>query len=265
MAQINSCLKYIFIVFNFFFAIVGGVIIGLAVLAHFFANDEVEQNLEDHTAGVIVLYAIGITTMVIAIVGAYGAHKENKVCLVVFQTFMVTGGLVMFRIAIPEVINRPKMEAMLDVELRKMLPLNRAEKKIRNMLDLLQTHMHCCGLFSYKDWEDDIPDSCECTEVVEKYECQNINYRDFYQMKTKSIYSEPCFPIILHYVLMVVDIGLGVFFFLAALAVLGSVMSSIMICQLRPPKRSSVLLATTTISTPEPPKYQELERNPPPY
>lgn len=31
--------------------------------------------------GIYVLYVVGTVTMVIASLGAYGAHKENKLCL----------------------------------------------------------------------------------------------------------------------------------------------------------------------------------------
>ena len=39
--------------------------------------------LEGRTAGLVALYTMGAITMVIAIVGAYGAHRENRVCLIV--------------------------------------------------------------------------------------------------------------------------------------------------------------------------------------
>lgn len=34
-------------------------------------------------AGLVVLYLVGAITMVVAILGAYGAHKENKCCLII--------------------------------------------------------------------------------------------------------------------------------------------------------------------------------------
>lgn len=44
--------------------------------------------LEGRTTGLLVLYIVGSVTMVIAILGAYGAHKESKVCLIVVSTKM---------------------------------------------------------------------------------------------------------------------------------------------------------------------------------
>jgi len=42
--------------------------------------------LEGRTVGLIVLYTVGAITMVIAILGAYGAHRENRACLIVVGT-----------------------------------------------------------------------------------------------------------------------------------------------------------------------------------
>lgn len=39
--------------------------------------------LPNRASGLIALYVVGSVTMVIAILGAYGAHKESKVCLIV--------------------------------------------------------------------------------------------------------------------------------------------------------------------------------------
>lgn len=36
--------------------------------------------------------------------------------------------------------------------------------------------MHCCGLFSYSDWEDNVPDSCLCDPGTEVGECQSVTY-----------------------------------------------------------------------------------------
>lgn len=94
------------------FQIVGGVILGLALLSQVLTSahggDDVRTHsvhapsqenkslshtdlsiacssshqLPNRTAGLVVLYIVGSVTMVIAILGAYGAHKESKGCLI---------------------------------------------------------------------------------------------------------------------------------------------------------------------------------------
>uniref|UniRef100_A0A1A7YP27 Tetraspanin n=1 Tax=Iconisemion striatum TaxID=60296 RepID=A0A1A7YP27_9TELE len=272
MAQVNSCLKRVFIAFNLFFAIVGGVIIGLAMLSQIFTNMNQEQMMENRTSGLILLYVIGASTMLIALLGAYGAFKEHKVSLIVFLVFMVIGALLMIRIGIPTAAVRPQLERELYERFSRVLPLNTASEEVKHLADSLQTQLHCCGLFSSSDWNDAIPDSCSCVPTEEKDECQLVSYRNpinvfLYQneQNRKSIYRQTCFPIIMHYIFIGFDFVIGVVFTLAGLAVIGLILSSIMIHQLRHPRRTTILFSIPTTFTPGPPKYQELQNPPPKY
>ncbi|XP_049893822.1 tetraspanin-8-like [Epinephelus moara] len=86
MAQVNSCLSCIFTIFNMVFAIIGGLIIVVALIFQVLTNDHVEQQLEGWTSGFLGLYVVGAITMVIAILGAYGAHRESKVSLIMVSS-----------------------------------------------------------------------------------------------------------------------------------------------------------------------------------
>nr|XP_046234720.1 tetraspanin-8-like [Scatophagus argus] len=264
MAHVNTCLKRTFTIFNIFFTIVGGAIIALALLSQVLTNVNGGDKLEVRTTGLIVLYIVGSVTMVIAILGAYGAHRENKLCLVVFLFCMVIGSLLMLRTGIPAAIARPQVEGVLEDKFHEFLPLDKAPQEVKNMAESLQIQLHCCGLFSYEDWEQNIPDSCLCSQQEEmEGRCQTVSY-NLLMMPRKSVYTKTCFPVILHYALLLADIVIGVVFTLAVLALLGMVLSSIMIHQMRYPDRPTVLLSVPAIFTTPPPKYQELH-NPPQY
>ncbi|KAE8281095.1 hypothetical protein D5F01_LYC20067 [Larimichthys crocea] len=264
MSQINVCLKRLFTVFNIFFAIIGGVIISLALLSQVLTNIEDGESLEGRTTGLIVLYVVGSVTMVIAILGAYGAHKESKVSLIVFLVCMVCGSLMMLRTGIYAAAARPRLEAVVKQKFQELLPLDKASEDVKEMADSLQRQLHCCGLFSSEDWGQNIPDSCLCNQEVEpEGTCETLSYRRV-MFPSKSVYAKTCFPIIIHYVLLLADIVIGVVFTLAALALLGMTLSSIMIHQLRYPNRPTVVLSVPAIFTTPPPKYQELH-NPPQY
>ncbi|KAJ4923281.1 hypothetical protein JOQ06_026097 [Pogonophryne albipinna] len=121
--------------------------------------------------------------------------------------------------------------------------------------------MQCCGLFSYRDWEDSIPDTCLCSGAEEMAGiCQNVYTA---RLEQKVIYTKTCFPILLHYVLLFVDIMIGVFFTLAVLALLGLALSSVMIHQMRHALRAPAMTVPVIFSA-MPPKYEEL-KNPPEY
>ncbi|CAJ1054298.1 tetraspanin-8-like [Xyrichtys novacula] len=264
MAKVNGCLKCIFTGFNIFFAIVGGAIIGLALLSQVYTNTSGSE-MEGRTTSLLSLYILGTVTMIVAILGAYGANKENKVCLIVFLVCMIVGALAMLRAGFVATAARPLVEPQLEEKFRQLLPLNEAPEEAKAMADGLQTMAHCCGLFSYNDWGNDIPDSCMCDEEEqEEGLCQSVGYRITMTPK-KSIYSQTCFPIIMYYVMLLLDVVMGVAFTLASLAILGMILSSIIIHQLRHPDRPTVLLSVPAVFTPSTPKYQELQYPPPKY
>ncbi|XP_074481185.1 tetraspanin-8-like [Sebastes fasciatus] len=263
MTQVNTCLKRTVTIFNLFFAIIGGFIIALALLSQILTNVNGGEGLEGRTAGLILLYVVGSVTMVIAILGAYGAHRENRACLIVFLVCMVIGSLMMIRAGIPAAISRPELEGTLEEKFHELLPLDKASEDVKNMAESLQTQLHCCGLFSYEDWREDIPRSCLCDQEYEiEGKCQSVSYGRL--MQRKSVYTKTCFPVILHYTLLLVDVMIGVVFSLAALALLGMVLSSLMIHQMRYPYRPTILMTVPAVFTTPPPKYQELH-NPPEY
>ncbi|XP_044041317.1 leukocyte surface antigen CD53-like [Siniperca chuatsi] len=262
---VNPCLKRVFTIFNIFFAFIGGVIIALALLSQFMTSFDGGDSLEGRTSGLTIFYVVGSITMVIAILGAYGAHKESRVCLSVFLMCMVVGCSLMLRTGIPAASARPKLEGFLENKFREFLPLDKATDDVKAIADNVQTQLHCCGLFSYKDWEGNIPNSCLCTQDVETDgKCQTIKYLEYFTTQSKSIYVKTCFPIISHYALLMADIVIGVILTLAILALLGMILSSVMIHQIRYSNRPTVLLSVPAIFTTVSPKYQELH-NPPKY
>ncbi|KAM9705766.1 tetraspanin-8-like [Menidia menidia] len=266
MAQINTCLKRTFTLFNVFFAIVGGVIIGLGMVSQILSSSEGGGNLSGRTTGLISVYVLGAVVMVIASVGAHGARKEHKVSLIVFLVCMVIGGLIMFRAGFTTAIIRPQLRFQMEKKFQEAVPLDEAPYEVQQVANDLQEQLHCCGLFSYSDWEDHPPPSCRCEPSEEPDQCQVVSYESLIPQK-QSVYKQPCFPIIMSYVHMGFDIVLGVIFTLAALAVIGLILSSIMIHQLRHPNRTMMVLSVPATFSSGPPKYEELGKSypPPPY
>ncbi|XP_026218236.1 tetraspanin-8-like [Anabas testudineus] len=258
MAPVNSCLKHTFTAFNILFAIIGGLILLLTFQRHIFTNFNDDENVQ---VGIYCLYIVGTVTLVISILGAYGAHRGSKVCLSVFLGCMVTGTLVMLIYGIPAAISRPRVEGIFENFMRSALPLDKAPEDLRNEVETIQTKMHCCGLFSYTDWGNNIPESCTCNPSEDK--CLSISYSDLSFME-RFVYSETCFHFLSDKFQLIIDIIIGIFFTLASLALLGTILSSIIIHQMRQTTRPTVVLKipTTFIS---PPKYQKFEDEPPAY
>ncbi|KAF5907898.1 tetraspanin-8-like, partial [Clarias magur] len=156
--------------------------------------------------GAIALSVTGFVVVCIAFLGTYSAYKESKCPLIVFFTLtcLVTAGILC--IAILLALNRTKMTSII------------SDKDDRNkffyiFLIPFQTRLQCCGLFKgYRDWRK-VPDSCNCEQNADDT-CETI------PESNRSVWSQPCGPILTEYVLV---FTMAVCFTLAALAIFGIV------------------------------------------
>ncbi|XP_039891935.1 tetraspanin-8-like isoform X1 [Simochromis diagramma] len=257
MAQINICLKRIFTVFNIFFMVVGGVAIVLALWCQFFMNIRGGYNLEGRATKLFILFIVGCITIMITMLGAYGAHKENKVALITSLVYTVIGCWLMLITGIQAAIIHPQLRGIGVETFSELVPLDKSSTYVRNMTEDIQKQFHCCGLFSYKDWEN-IPDSCVCSQEEEKEgKCQTVKNNTF-MLQRKSVYTKTCFPTIMDHIQFHYNIILVVSFTLAILALLGVILSSIMVYHLYRFNSHTMMILT------RPPKYNEMCK-PPPY
>ncbi|KAK2859221.1 hypothetical protein Q5P01_003841 [Channa striata] len=100
---------------------------------------------------------------------------------------------------------------------RSRLPLDQASDDTRQQVEALQTTLHCCGLFSYSNWRDDIPQFClyrQQDELEENFQ-HNFVLNLFWQKK--SIFTQPCFPLIMESVTTNANVTLAVVFTLFAM------------------------------------------------
>ncbi|XP_066526061.1 tetraspanin-8-like [Hoplias malabaricus] len=254
MASLNPCFKKTFVFFNILFAIFGLVILGLAIVGHLQPYDDQDSH---KFTGVIVLVIFGSVTFIVAVLGAYGAHKENKNVLIAFFVLMCAGSIILLRIAIPMAINRDEVMSVTRQELEKLPPLDHTSSDFKKTMDFVQEQIKCCGLFKgYQDWGSNVPDSCNCqsTEVDECQEITTYGYLGEY-LKPRMVYTQPCGFIFMEYLDMIFAVTLGLLFGFAALAILGTVMSLAMILRITSPTVSPPAVFSLS---PHPPKYSEL-------
>ncbi|XP_055772666.1 tetraspanin-8-like [Salvelinus fontinalis] len=275
MAKLNSCFQRLFIFFNLLFAIVGGVIIGLGLLGQFVYHDSTSE-FENQSKGFVVLYLVGGITMAMSLLGVYGAHRQKRIPLIVFLVACFIGCFGLLRLAVPTAMYRSEMEQIMEEKFREVLPLNEASPDVRQLTERIQLNLKCCGLLSYTDWGNNIPDSCLCQREEDQMEgtCLNIPYQlSFFPEfrmteQPQMIYKQPCLPILQGYLAKVLDILLGVSFGFAALALLGAVMSAVLLAQLRSSTVEVPVLFSVSSHLSKfsfgahPPKYSELYNEP---
>ncbi|XP_077565719.1 tetraspanin-8-like isoform X2 [Stigmatopora nigra] len=258
MTKFTRFVKTSLFVANIFFAVLGALIVSFAMLLHLFTHFH-EPPVVGSFALLTTMYVVGLGTMTIAAVGAYAARRERMAALIAFLVGMVLASLMLFRVGIPMVAVRPKMESVLDNAIRHLLPLDQADPQTRALAEEIQQTLRCCGAFGYSDWNLAIPESCVCDFVSEpQRSCLLVEAKVMGYITTKSIYRQPCFPLLSHYFIMVADIVIGTTFVLGALSLLGLILSALLIYQLRPvqdPLVQPVVRPGALMLMPPPPAY----------
>ncbi|XP_010746863.2 tetraspanin-8 [Larimichthys crocea] len=238
MPQVKPHLWYLLFGFCIFLVIVGGLVFVVA-LAQLFPSQDVAHggsDFEGQTTSHIILYIHGSVTMAIGILGACGAHQKNLMVLNAFLVCTVVEVLLMLRAGVYAAEDRPKLEIVVEERWRSFLPLDQASDDVKKRAEALQTSLHCCGLFSSEDWEQNIPDSCLCNqEETTEDKCQSVSYRNFLFnlfWQKKSVFRQNCFPFIVDSARTNANVTLAAAFTGLALALLGLVLSSLMIYQI---------------------------------
>ncbi|XP_029018813.2 tetraspanin-8-like [Betta splendens] len=230
MTKINSCLKCIFIFFNVLFAIFGCLLMygTLKVTVQ-------SQQLSAFGApnlGWSWVFAIGV--LGVSSLGIYAACSEKPVVLKIFAGFMGVGMVIMLIFGFILAVANNKLEDIFKTsDVTKQLMQN---EDFRGMLQNLQQTNQCCGLENAEDWGSDIPDSCSCRGY------SGCTARPLETSGPSSIYKKPCSDIIIHWVNIAFQISMGIFFTFAVTALLGLLISLLMVHQV---KRYDNIGATT--------------------
>uniref|UniRef100_A0AAY5KWR8 Tetraspanin n=1 Tax=Esox lucius TaxID=8010 RepID=A0AAY5KWR8_ESOLU len=248
-----------------FKGIVGGVVASLGLVWHLFYQKEITE--------LTLVFVVGGATTALSLLGAYGAHREKSIPLILFLAACCVACFGLLLLTVPAAIYRPQVEQEFEEKLRAAPPLYTASPDIRELAQSIQRSLKCCGLFSYTEWGPKIPDSCLCQAVDDEIsgKCQDVQDRYFALPLMgfhKLIYKQTCFPILQYYMSKGFDIIFGVLFGLASLALLGVVMSAILLAQLRRSTAGvSVVFSVSSLPSKQkiwspPPKYSELYNQP---
>ncbi|XP_041972774.1 tetraspanin-9-like isoform X5 [Aricia agestis] len=183
----GRCMKMSLVAINVL-TFVGGLCafaIGLWIwVSRSFASTLLNNNMYIGSVGVVV--AMGAATMILSFLGCCGAAKEVKCMLLtyyilVFIIFvvMLVGGILLF-------VFREKVVGTLEREMYAAIPGYGARPEYTRAWDETQAKLQCCGVMSYKDWNDNIPESC-CVEVYpgKRQECT-------YAPNPTTMYMEGC-------------------------------------------------------------------------
>ncbi|XP_071754175.1 tetraspanin-8-like [Centroberyx gerrardi] len=223
MGKINGCLKCLFIFFNVLFGIVGALLILGAVKAGGYSRELAVAGSPSH--GWYWVFALGV--LFISCLGVFAGCAEKELVLKVFAGFMVAGLLIMMIIGIIIAAYRNKLKADFDSASSEVAEKYMAEEGFNQFLSGFQKSTHCCGVVSAKDWGAEIPDSCEC------HGYSGCTARPQGLTGPDQVYAQSCGGFIFTLLDIFFKIGMGFFFGFAVTALLGLLVSLLMIHQLR--------------------------------
>ncbi|XP_053199998.1 CD63 antigen-like [Scomber japonicus] len=227
MGKINGCLKCLFIFFNVLFAIIGCVLIYGAVKSAAISNQM--SSVGAPGVGWVWVFAIGV--LAISCLGIYAGCAEKDIVLKVFAGFMGVGLIIMLIFGIIVVVMRNKIKTKFTSTTSEYAKPLMEDEGFRGVLEGFQQSAQCCGVSSASDWGNEIPDSCACT--TSNYFGGGCTARPGGATGPNQIYAQTCGDTLFIFFDLFFKIAMGFFFGFAVTALLGLLVSLLMIHQIK--------------------------------
>ncbi|XP_012696818.2 tetraspanin-8-like [Clupea harengus] len=255
MAAVSTCLKKTFIFVNVITGLLGTIWLVLTLFMHGHYHGVYQSYELETIVGLSTTYAVGVGIVVMCAVGLYGILKKKQWPLIVFSVGMFLVSLLFLVEAVLSAIASNMTEEHAKVALKPKMPLDQEPYITQHKFDSLQNTYQCCGFQNgTSDWGDIIPKSCQCPELLENpTECIGLN------VKTISgeiqVYRQPCFPYLFHISIMVFKVRTAFAFICLLCLVVGPILSSVILCQMR---RRTITPPVTFTAHSSRAKYTEL-------
>ncbi|XP_076753924.1 tetraspanin 6 isoform X1 [Xylocopa sonorina] len=157
-------IKYLLFIFNFIFAVCGLGILSLGVVIHLRVVNLSEQLDTNLTFPSITLIVVGSIIFVISFFGCCGAIRESHCMTITFASFLLFILLVQVAVAVYAfvVVKNIEKQGNITENYRTLFPSYYAKPENREVVDLVQSTLQCCGIDSPMDFDKlgPIPWSC---------------------------------------------------------------------------------------------------------
>ncbi|KAM4712354.1 uncharacterized protein FYW61_021262 [Anableps anableps] len=169
--------------------------------------------------GLLALQVFGPIAVVLSVLGISAAVSNYKPLLLLFSALIFVEFVALMIVASPLIHVEAQVNIAVDDIFLNVTPLHRAERYIQTELQKLQTSDSCCGLRSFEDWENHLPDSCSCTPPTD-LSSQTSNSsslgscvkaeNDLHPSDHVWVHSEPCGPILKRYLGFPIKLRIGI-------------------------------------------------------
>ncbi|XP_070847610.1 tetraspanin-8-like [Chaetodon trifascialis] len=233
MGKINGCLKCLFIFFNVLFAILGCLLIYGAVKSTAYSHQL--SAVGSPSLGWSWVFAIGV--LGISCLGIYAGYSEKDLALKIFAGFMGVGMIIMLIFGIIVVVTRNKLRDSFESASSEVAKPFMEDEGLREMLEALQQTAQCCGVVSASDWGDNIPRTCECSGggygSFGGFGQSGCISKPQGAKGPERIYKQTCGEVIFLWFNLIFQVAMGLFFGFAVTALLGLLVSLLMIHQVK--------------------------------
>eukprot|EP00918_Siedleckia_nematoides_P032382 GHVU01070196.1.p1 GENE.GHVU01070196.1~~GHVU01070196.1.p1 ORF type:complete len:227 (+),score=11.32 GHVU01070196.1:314-994(+) len=219
-----SCIKYLMFAFNFLFWILGCAILGVGIWVRVDPNFTQFVDITDefnflYTAAYILI-GVGAVIMIIGFLGCCGAIRESQCMLALFfcSLFVIFGVLLsagIFAIVQKETI-RLGIKSLLDKSVKNY----HTSDKAKNLMDLVQKKLECCGA---SGGAKDYPEFIKTNEPAKSCDLE--------------FWGKPCDQKLIHLIEQNVVIIAGVAIGIGIIMILGMIFSMILCCAIREAER----------------------------
>ncbi|XP_003399497.1 CD63 antigen isoform X2 [Bombus terrestris] len=174
MSCISDCIKYLLFIFNFIFLICGLAILTLGVIVHLQVSeitDHIDTNLLFPS---ITLIVIGSIIFIISFFGCCGAIRESHCMTITFASFLLFILIVQVAVAVYVFVVVKNNDDKINIteSYDKLFNNYSVDKDSREVVDLVQSSLHCCGVHSSKDFNlHNLPIPPSCCGLAEGQTC----------------------------------------------------------------------------------------------
>ncbi|XP_033504057.1 tetraspanin-8-like [Epinephelus lanceolatus] len=235
MGKVNVCVKWSYITVISLIGIACVLLLAATLFTHGYVHRD--EKVNEAMAILHTLYIFSIITLILTIIGLYGACKEKKWALIVFAVGLILSSLFMLVNLIYGLAMQPKMVEEMKKQYLKMLPLNNASEIFVEIFKDTQMEYQCCGLDKgYLDWGYNISESCLCTQESTRPCVAAPKDSSLYEHRVDDqpimVYEESCLPYLIAGMMTAMNIGFGINLAITSFWVLSVVLCIIILCQL---------------------------------
>ncbi|XP_046729954.1 CD63 antigen-like isoform X2 [Silurus meridionalis] len=164
MAKGSAFMRRLCIVLNLLLGFLGLVLLLVGIVASTFKIEPLISGYywQDGTQSVLFSIGFGLATILISILGVYGAYHEHILALLLYSIFMIIEFVALLALTIIAIIAQPQVEKRIEESFGNMTSLYNTDEVFHRELNKLQQEAECCGLLYYTDWRNHIPSSCDC-------------------------------------------------------------------------------------------------------